>query len=247
MTENSGLSEANFYTSWDDTKQGIATSHSFTHQETSLQQQQLPDNISSPEDGHKHLQTKIMTQLAATDAQCAYRVKQAWEKMIDTTLRDREKSFTSLKQYVDFRLVETYAPFVEAMMLWGMSTTLTPEEDSLFRPVVHPCFAALGLANDYFSFDRDVAERQVSGSRILTNAVWLLMKWHNVDSEEAKEMVREATVRYEQEFLQRREVFRREHAPLSEKSDRYLRALSYQISGNVVWSLNCPRYHPAFR
>ena len=31
---------------------------------------------------------------------------------------------------------------------------------------------------------------------------------------------------------------------MSGKLDRYSRGFTYQISENVVWSLNCPRYHP---
>jgi geranylgeranyl pyrophosphate synthase len=129
-----------------------------------------------------------------------------------------------------------------------MGMTLTKEEDAELAPIRKPCYAALGLANDYFSFDREYAEFQDSGkSQTLTNSVWLHMKWHNVDSIVAKEMTRKATRRYEKQFLEMCNEYRRRKAPLSEKLDRYLRALAYQVSGNVVWSLNCPRYHPEFR
>jgi hypothetical protein len=133
------------------------------------------------------------------------------------------------------------------MMLWGMGMQLTPEEDQQLAPVVQPCYAALGLANDYFSFDREYAEFKESGADTLTNSVWLHMRWHGVDVKTAKVMVKKATSSYEQKFLQRIEEFKRTHWPISDKLDRYLRALSYEVSGNVVWSLNCPRYHPEFR
>ena len=133
------------------------------------------------------------------------------------------------------------------MMLWGMSMILTPEEDELLAPIVYPCFAALGLANDYFSFDRELREMQENQADNLINAVWLHMRWHGVDATSAKDMVRQATIGYEQEFLRRCEALRKARSPISEKLDCYLRGLSYQISGNVVWSLNCPRYHPAYR
>ena len=134
-------------------------------------------------------------------------------------------------------------------MLWGMGMQLTQEEDRQLAPIIQPCFAALGLANDYFSFDREYDEFKQSGRAAtnLTNAVWLHMKWHNVDISTAKEMVRQATSKYEQQYLKNCADFRSKRSPISEKLDRYLRTLSYQITGNVVWSLNCPRYHPQFR
>ncbi|KAK4032036.1 isoprenoid synthase domain-containing protein [Parachaetomium inaequale] len=138
--------------------------------------------------------------------------------------------------------------FVESTMLFGMGMTLTPEEDALLADVVRPCYAALALANDYFSFDREWAEIQtnpVGGKPI--NAVWLYMQWRGLDAPIAKRLVTEAANRYETRFLELCEQFRRQHAPVSPKLDVYLRALSYQVSGNVVWSLNCPRYHPEFR
>lgn len=207
----------------------------------------------------------MMLKLFSTDEQCAQRVKRVWKEMINTTLRCKDDSFNTLEDYVNFRIIDTgapyvplllchdsnllttYARFVEAMMLWGMGMTLTPEEDKLLAPIVYPCFAALGLANDYFSFDRELKEMQENRSDNFINAVWLHMRWHGVDASAAKDMVRQATIAYEQEFLQRCEGFRKANAPVSEKLDRYLRALSYQISGNVVWSLNCPRYHPEYR
>jgi hypothetical protein len=136
---------------------------------------------------------------------------------------------------------------VEAMMLFGMGMQMSDEEDEKLKPIIQPCYAALGLANDYFSFDREYAEFTASNAETLTNAVWLHMKWHGVDVEAAKDMVRSATYEYEKTFLERVEEFKRTQAPISQKLDRYLRALSYQVSGNVVWSLNCPRYHPEFR
>ncbi len=134
-------------------------------------------------------------------------------------------------------------------MLFGMGMTLTREEDALLADVVRPCYAALALANDYFSFDHEWAETQGSPGAAAKpiNAVWLYMQWQCVNASVAKRLVTEATNRYETRFLELCEQFRREQTPAVPKLDLYLRALSYQVSGNVVWSLNCPRYHPESR
>ncbi|RMZ70974.1 fusicoccadiene synthase [Pyrenophora seminiperda CCB06] len=202
----------------------------------------------NPALGKTQIQAKMMMQLASMDKACTERVKRVWQEMITTTLSDKDKQFASLDEYVDFRIVDTGAPFVEAMLLFGMGITLSAEEDAQLDPIRKPCYAALGLANDYFSFDREYAEFQEAGaSKTLTNSVWLHMQWHHVDSDAAKEMTKQATKRYEELFLEMCAEYRQVNAPLEEKLERYLDALAYQVSGNVVWSLNCPRYHPEYR
>lgn len=131
-------------------------------------------------------------------------------------------------------------------MLFGMGMTLTSAEDEQLANIIRPCYASLALANDYFSFDREWQEAQEEGDSKPLNAVYLYMKWQGVHIAEAKQLVREATNRYERQFLELCDRFRQDH-PSADKLDKYLRGLSYQVSGNVVWSLNCPRYHPEYR
>lgn len=151
--------------------------------------------------------------------------------------------------------------FVESVMLFGMGETLTKEEDALLAPIIRPCYASLALANDYFSFDREWTEYQeqqqqqqsLSSSSPGTstpqppiNAVYLYTQWQSVDIPTAKRLVREAANRFEADFLRKCADFKKS-GQSSPKLERYLRGLSYQVSGNVVWSLNCPRYHPEWR
>ncbi|KAM7217588.1 Isoprenoid synthase domain containing protein [Rhypophila decipiens] len=197
--------------------------------------------------GRKQIQAKMMLQLTSMDPVCAERVLDVWKTMLSTTRADKTKDFSTLDEYLDFRIVDTGAPFVEAIMLFGMGMTLTKEEDAKLAHVIRPCFAALALANDYFSFDKEWEEaRQPGGSKPL-NAVWLSMQWHVVDITIAKILVREAANRYESQFVQFCDDFRKTNSPISDKLDRYLQGMACQVSGNVVWSLNCPRYYPEFR
>jgi hypothetical protein len=131
-------------------------------------------------------------------------------------------------------------------MLFGMGMTLTPDEDEQLADIIRPCYASLALANDYFSFDREWQDAQEEGGSKPLNAVYLYMKWRGASIPEAKQLVREATNRYERQFLDLCDRFRQDH-PSAHKLDKYLGGLSYQVSGNVVWSLNCPRYHPECR
>ncbi|KAK4100847.1 terpenoid synthase [Parathielavia hyrcaniae] len=199
--------------------------------------------------GRKQLQAKMMLQLNATDNDCAARIMDAWKTMLSTTIRDKDRDFSDLEDYLNFRIIDTGALWTESVMLFGMGMILTREEDARLAHVVRPCYASLALANDYFSFDREWAEAQSKpGAAKPINAVWLYMRWCGVSPEEAKRLVVEAANRYETRFRELCERLRRDDKnPLDPKLERYLRALSYEISGNVVWSLNCPRYHPEYR
>jgi geranylgeranyl pyrophosphate synthase len=137
--------------------------------------------------------------------------------------------------------------FVESLMLWGMGLTLTEEEDSKLESIVFPCYAVLGLTNDYFSFDREWKEFEESQDTTMTNAVCLLMELEKIDVETAKTRLREEVIKYEKEFLRRQTQFATSQPAPSEKLLWYLRALAYQVSGNTVWSLKCPRYHAEYR
>jgi ophiobolin F synthase len=74
----------------------------------------------------------------------------------------------------------------------------------------------------------------------------LHMQWHQVDVDVAKKMVRDITQKYEHQFLERRKQLQEDNST-SEKLNSHLDGLMYQISGNLVWSLNAPRYHPDAR
>jgi hypothetical protein len=60
----------------------------------------------NPALGKTQIQAKIITQLTSMDKVCTQRVKDVWEEMLTTTLRDKDREFTSLEEYVDFRIVD---------------------------------------------------------------------------------------------------------------------------------------------
>jgi hypothetical protein len=196
--------------------------------------------------GTKQIQSKMLLELLSIDTPCAEVVIDSWKTMISTTAKqDKQRVFRNLDEYVDFRIVDTGAPFVDMLMRFGMGILLSKDEQRMVKPLVKPCYAALGLANDYFSFDIEWEEFQREGDKTtMTNAVWLFMQWEGLDIEQAKERVREVTNEYEQQYLRNIEEFAA--GPGKERPHllEYLKAEGYQIPGNVAWSLRCPRYHP---
>ncbi|KAJ9364273.1 geranylgeranyl pyrophosphate synthase [Paecilomyces variotii] len=197
--------------------------------------------------GTKQIQSKMLLQLLSIDAPCAEVVIDSWKTMVSTTAKqDKSRIFENLDEYVDYRIIDTGAPFVDTLMRFGMGIRLTPEEEERLSSVVKPCYAALGLANDYFSFDVEWEDFRSGrcGESTMTNLVWLFMKWYQIDAAEAKSRVREVTNGYEEEFRKRKDAFLAGEGKGNIKLATYLRALEYQIPGNVAWSIRCPRYHP---
>ncbi|RDW83563.1 bifunctional terpene synthase/polyprenyl synthetase family protein [Aspergillus mulundensis] len=196
--------------------------------------------------GTKQIQSKMLLELLSIDAPCAEVVIDSWKTMISTTAKqDKKRVFDNLEEYVDYRIIDTGAPFVDMLMRFGMGILLGKEEQKMIEPLVKPCYAALGLANDYFSFDIEWEEFQAETDKeTMTNAVWLFMQWEGLDVEEAKERVREVTNGYEQQYLRNIEEFEKTHGTDMPHVVEYLKAEGYQIPGNVAWSLRCPRYHP---
>jgi len=129
------------------------------------------------------------------------------------------------------------------LMRFGMGILLTPEEDEIVAPIVKPCYAALDLANDYFSFDVEWEEFQQSNRMTMTNAVRLFMKWHNIDVTEARRLSQQVTNKYEKKFQQNVANYIAGEGKDNVKLQTYLKAQGQQIPGNVAWSLRCPRYH----
>ncbi|KAL4863209.1 hypothetical protein BDV12DRAFT_206695 [Aspergillus spectabilis] len=123
--------------------------------------------------GTKQIQFKMLLELLSIDAPCAEDVIDSWKTMIATTAKqDKKRVFGKLEEYVEYRIIDTGAPFVDMLMRFGMGIKLTPDEQKRIEPIVKPCSAALGLANDYFSFDIEWEKFQQEGDKTtMTNAV----------------------------------------------------------------------------
>ncbi|OQE94690.1 hypothetical protein PENNAL_c0003G09066 [Penicillium nalgiovense] len=202
-----------------------------------------------PKTGTKQILSKMLLELLSIDKPCAEVVIQSWKEMVATTAsRDNCNIFDNIEDYVEYRIIDTGAPFVDAIRRFGMGITLTLEEEETIAPIVRPCFGALGLANDYYSFDIEWEEFQetyrADSSHTMTNAVWLYMNWEKLSIDEAKSRVVQVVRGYEKEFQRSANGFIVDTNRCGSHLREYLRSLAFQIPGNIVWRLRCPRYHP---
>lgn len=132
-------------------------------------------------------------------------------------------------------------------MLFGMGILLTPDEESILKDICHPAYAACGLTNDYFSFDREWSEREETrkdsvAPEPMKNSVWLCMGWYSLSALEAKEMVKRETIKYQDQFNTKRRAFEEANPAHSDNIRKCLDGVAQMVVGNVAWSLQCPRY-----
>lgn len=126
-----------------------------------------------------------------------------------------------------------------------MGLTISPDEAERANNITDPAYATLALANDYFSWEKEYIEfKQNSSSDDMANAIWIIMKEHSVDLEEAKKIcqdkIRESCENYQR---RKREFELQAVGKVSKDLLRYLSALEFSISGNVVWSQYTHRYN----
>ena len=129
------------------------------------------------------------------------------------------------------------------MVTFGMAITIPEHEADLCKQLVRPAFAAISLTNDLFSWkkERDAAERE--GNPHVVNAIWVLMKEHSITELEAQKLCREKIMVYVDESVRVSEDTKR-NINISSGLRKYVEAIQYSLSGNLVWSIYCPRYHP---
>ena len=126
---------------------------------------------------------------------------------------------------------------------FAMALTIPEEEMDLCKQLVRPAFAALGLTNDLFSWDKERDAAQENGQLHVVNAIWVLMRELSISESEAKTVCREKIKESVADCLiSVREA--RSNPELSPDLRTYVEIVQYSVSGNLVWSLGCPRYHP---
>lgn len=128
------------------------------------------------------------------------------------------------------------------MLTFGMGLTIPEGELHRAHELANVAYLNLGLTNDLYSYQKEYETARAMGEDHVVNIISVLMEEHNVSEEEARAMCRE---KIKQTVVDYRETVRLTHArtDVSTGTKRYVEALLYSLSGNLVWSIDCPRYH----
>ena len=105
-----------------------------------------------------------------------------------------------------------------------------------------PALIAASLTNDIFSYQKEYEDAKKAGHADVVNAVWIMMGETHISEEEAKLLCRKRIKEEIKRYVQTVEEVKIRN-DISEDLRKYIEVMQYSLSGNVVWSLQCPRYH----
>lgn len=111
--------------------------------------------------------------------------------------------------------------------------------------LARPAYIALALVNDLYSWEKERKEAREAGQDYVFNAIWVVTKERSAGEDEARAVCHDEAVRQIATFHRTVEASR-DDATLTKDLRTYLEVLLLSYSGNVVWSIYCPRYKGGF-
>ncbi|KAI0517898.1 fusicoccadiene synthase [Xylaria bambusicola] len=164
-----------------------------------------------------------------------------WKRSLGS--RQHRIHFANFEDYLEYRVTDCGSLFLYGLATFGMCLTIPAEEkDECFR-LSRPVWAAAALTNDETILTEDIIVVGSQDTNNMVNSVWVLMKQHSVDVDTAKGMILEKVRYFVAEYV---DTVKNVHDmdKLSLDSKRFIETMQYMISGNLLWSVSTPRYHP---
>lgn len=124
-----------------------------------------------------------------------------------------------------------------------MALTIPDEEMDLCKELGRPTWSALALTNDLYSWEKERDAAEKVGASHMINAIWVLMREYSITEPQAQDLCRQKIKEYVAEAVSIVQETK-SNSDLSLDLRAYTEAMLYSISGNLVWSIYCPRYHP---
>jgi fusicocca-2,10(14)-diene synthase len=124
-----------------------------------------------------------------------------------------------------------------------MGLTIPEHEMSLCKELDRPAWEALALTNDLYSWEKERNDAAKAGESLVVNAIWVLMQEYSITEPEAKDLCRQKIKESVSRAVKIAEDTKK-RTDLSLDLRQYTDAITYSVSGNLVWSIYCPRYCP---
>ncbi|KAI0186244.1 isoprenoid synthase domain-containing protein [Xylaria flabelliformis] len=201
----------------------------------------LDRRVNAKSGPEKRLQAQMLSEMLSFDPERAVTSMKAWAKFVQLASRTRSSAFETLDEYVPSRVIDAGELIWFGTLTFGMALTIPDDEYEICMEMARPGYAALGLTNDLFSWEKERHDAMAAGQDYVFNAIWVIMKEKSVTEAEAKIICCSEIEKYVSTFRQTVEETKH-NSCLSKDLRTYLEAVLYSISGNLVWSIYCPRY-----
>ncbi|KAK3177241.1 hypothetical protein OEA41_008570 [Lepraria neglecta] len=199
--------------------------------------------IENAASGKRAIQSKIALEMLALNKEQAITTMKAWAKFAELgSGRQHQTHFKTEAEYIAYRMVDIGTMFWYGMVTFGMGISIPEEELDLCHELANTAYLNLGLTNDLYSWQKEYETAVAMGQDYVVNVISVLMEEHSISEEEAKAICRE---KIKVTIVDFRKIVKdtNERIDVSVELKMYLEALLYSLSGNLVWSLECPRYH----
>jgi len=128
------------------------------------------------------------------------------------------------------------------MQRFVSDTTITRAEIESVRHLSDLLYNAQILVNDDASWQKEIDAYESGKASSLVNAVSVVMKLQNVDSQAAKKFLWNKAIEYERRYCKERDEFIQKYSP-APRLLQWFRLLELCNSGSAVWSQTTPRYN----
>lgn len=129
-----------------------------------------------------------------------------------------------------------------SVLCFSMDFKLNENETKSTLEATNTAYNSWVLVNDYFSWEKELKNhRDQSSKGEIANAVFLFAKWYSLSWSEAKSMLREKIIAYEEKYCREREALLT-GAKLTARSMEWIDILDHVTAGNFVWSMTTARY-----
>ncbi|KAI0812131.1 isoprenoid synthase domain-containing protein [Xylaria sp. FL0064] len=189
----------------------------------------------------KWIQAQILSEMLAIDPQRAVIAMKSWASFVQLAAETRQSNFKTLETYIPARVIDAGELIWSGTLTFGMGITIPTHEKDLCMELAKPGYAALGLANDLFSWEKERIAAEKLGQNYVFNAIWVTMQERGVDEAEAKRVCSDEIRKYMADYEQVVQNAKNNES-ISKDLRKYLEAVLLSCIGNIVWSIYCPRY-----
>ncbi|KAL2817761.1 isoprenoid synthase domain-containing protein [Aspergillus cavernicola] len=200
-------------------------------------------SIEQSASGKRAIQAHIANEMMSLNKEHAIATLKAWAQFAELgSGRQHETHFKTEQEYIKYRMIDIGTMFWYGMVTFGMGISIPEEELDMCHELANTAYLNLGLTNDLYSWQKEYETATAMGRDYVANIIGVLMEEHKISEDEAKERCREKVKVTVVDFRKTVEDTKaRDDVSLETK--RYLEGLLYSLSGNLVWSIDCPRYH----
>ncbi|KAK2767552.1 hypothetical protein FQN54_003710 [Arachnomyces sp. PD_36] len=204
-------------------------------------------NIETTKTGKRMMQAGILKEMMAIDRERAMVSMKSWATFVETASgRQHHTHYSTLAEYIPYRSVDVGHMFWHGLVTFGCGLTIPDEEEAISKELMTPALIAASLTNDLFSYEKEYEDAMKAGHPDVVNAIWVMMGEHGISTEEAKLLCRKLIKEEIKKFVRTVEEVK-VRTDISADLRKYVEVMQYSLSGNVVWSLQCPRYHKTAR